>query len=364
MLTLVTNFSKVLLFLAYDSWSHDFLWVFPLFYNTSNASCNISNLLRWFPDFVGEKVDSYNKCIIYGDINIHCDMDDNYEKQWLDNILDSFDLKQMVDVPTHESGHTLDILITPTLDNLIISSLISDHWFVEFKIKFEKAIRQKKEIAFRLLCRIDDDVLVERLSNMLHKSNVVDDWNLVSYFNNSMTEIIDQLAPKKEKRLNSQHTNEWYTEESLHLRQEVRKYERKYRKSNLASDKIIFKTIFNSYRIHLWHARKSYINNVFKDCGNNQRKLFHTLNRLVSKKQENTLPEGDNQELSENFCRFFFDKIDKIQKDLEGYDNFTPNSSNAHLLSNFMSVDYIDAVEIVRNTKSTCFTDPCPARMI
>ena len=35
------------------------------------------------------------------------------------------------------------------------------------------------------------------------------------------------------------------------------------------------------------------------------------------------------------------------------------------MLSNFISVDYIDVVKIVRNTKSTmCFTDPSPARMI
>ena len=91
-------------------------------------------------------------------------MDDNYEKQCLDNILDSFDLKQMLDVPTHRSGHTLDVLKTPSLDNLIIPSLkatykISDHWFVECKIKFEKAIVQKKEIVFRPLSKIDDDVL-------------------------------------------------------------------------------------------------------------------------------------------------------------------------------------------------------------
>ena len=86
---------------------------------------------------------------------------------------------------------------------------------------------------------------------MSHKSNLVDDQNLVSYFNNSMIEIIDQLASEKKKRLNIWHTSEWYTEESLHLRQKVRKYEWKYMNSNLASDKIIFKTILNSYRIHL-----------------------------------------------------------------------------------------------------------------
>ena len=102
-----------------------------------------------FPYFVGDIVDSYKKFIICGNINIHCDMDDSYEKQCLDSILDRFDLKQMVDVPTHESGNTLDVLITPTLDNLIISSSkatykISDHWFVEFKIKFEKSHSTKE----------------------------------------------------------------------------------------------------------------------------------------------------------------------------------------------------------------------------
>ena len=129
-----------------------------------------------------------------------------------------------------------------------------------------------------------------------------------------MIEIIDQLAAKENKRLNIWHTNEWYTEESLHLRQKVRKYGWEYRNSNLASNEIIFKTILNSYRKQLQHARKSYINNLFNDWGYNQQKIFHTLNRLVSKKQENTLPEGDNQELSENFCRFFYDKKDKIQR--------------------------------------------------
>ena len=128
-------------------------------------------LLDEFPNFIGDILDSYKKFIICGHINIHCDMGDNYEKQCSDNILDSFDLKQMVDVPTHESGHTLDVLITPTLDNLIISSLkatykISDHWLLECKIMFEKAIVQKKEIVFRPVSKIYDDVLAERLSHM------------------------------------------------------------------------------------------------------------------------------------------------------------------------------------------------------
>ena len=34
---------------------------------------------------------------------------------------------------------------------------------------------------------------------MMHKGNLVNDQNLVSFFNNSMIEIIDQLAPEKKK---------------------------------------------------------------------------------------------------------------------------------------------------------------------
>ena len=161
-------------------------------------------ILDEFPNLIGDIVDSYKKFIICADINIHCDMNDNYEMQYLHNILDSFDLKQMVVVPTHESGHTLDVLITPKLDNFITSSpkatyKVSDHWFVECKIKFEKAIIQKKEIVFRPLSKIHDDVLEDKLSDMSHKSNLVDDQNLVTYVNNSIIEIIDQLAPKKKK---------------------------------------------------------------------------------------------------------------------------------------------------------------------
>ena len=113
----------------------------------------------------------------------------------------------------------MDVLITPTLDKLIISSpqttyKISDHWFVECKIKSENAIIQKEEIVFRPISKIDDDEPTEKLSNMLHKSSLVHDQYLVSYFYNSMIEITDQLALKKKKRLNIRHTNEWYTEES------------------------------------------------------------------------------------------------------------------------------------------------------
>ena len=52
------------------------------------------------------------KCIIAGDINIHCDnADDNLTIQ-LNELLSAFNLTQVIDVPTHNKGHILDVAIT------------------------------------------------------------------------------------------------------------------------------------------------------------------------------------------------------------------------------------------------------------
>lgn len=50
--------------------------------------------------------------MIIGDFNIHVDdPNDVYAVEFLD-LLESMRLMQHVDVPTHEQGHTLDLVIT------------------------------------------------------------------------------------------------------------------------------------------------------------------------------------------------------------------------------------------------------------
>ena len=67
-----------------------------------------------------------------GDVNIHIIEKEDQDAQTLLNMLAAFNLKQHVNIPTHNLGHTLDMIITPATyhGSLIAGPYISDHRFI------------------------------------------------------------------------------------------------------------------------------------------------------------------------------------------------------------------------------------------
>ena len=61
--------------------------------------------------------------LIVGDFNIHVDSSNNESKGFLD-ILNANGLTQHVTSPTHQKGHTLDLVITREQSNLLSGSPI------------------------------------------------------------------------------------------------------------------------------------------------------------------------------------------------------------------------------------------------
>lgn len=57
--------------------------------------------------------------LIMGDFNFHIDDLTNFYAREFLNLLDTFNMSQHVNEPTHQSGHTLDLLITRQGSNLI-----------------------------------------------------------------------------------------------------------------------------------------------------------------------------------------------------------------------------------------------------
>ncbi len=65
-----------------------------------------------FSELLGDMSLKFDKFLIVGDFNIHvCCPADPLVKDFL-NIIDSFNLEQSVKVPTHEHGHTLDLVLS------------------------------------------------------------------------------------------------------------------------------------------------------------------------------------------------------------------------------------------------------------
>ena len=85
-----------------------------------------------FTDLVIEELPKHQYLIIMGDINIHTnDMEDQDAQIPLDTIA-PFNLKQHVNIQTHNLRHTLDLIITPATyeGSLIAGPYLADHRFI------------------------------------------------------------------------------------------------------------------------------------------------------------------------------------------------------------------------------------------
>ena len=92
--------------------------------------------------------------VIAGDINIHMDAIEIYSSKFND-ILDSFNLQQHVEFPTHIRGHTLDVIITnnevPCISKVGAKEYhdISHHSLVSFNVNVTPLVKTEKRITFR-----------------------------------------------------------------------------------------------------------------------------------------------------------------------------------------------------------------------
>jgi hypothetical protein len=87
-----------------------------------------------------------------GDFNFHLDDCGDADASTFSDLLTSFGLKQHVRGPTHEKGHTLDLVITKADTALIWSSVsrdlcISDHYPVFTTLAIPKVLNPTREIS-------------------------------------------------------------------------------------------------------------------------------------------------------------------------------------------------------------------------
>ena len=81
--------------------------------------------------------------VISGDFNLHLDDLRDYDTKKFMNLLETFSLSQHVSGPTHLSGHTLDLIITRSSDDIVLASPkttfpISDHFINQCPIGFSR----------------------------------------------------------------------------------------------------------------------------------------------------------------------------------------------------------------------------------
>ena len=134
---------------------------------------------------------------------------------------DSMSLCQHVTQPTHELGHTIDLIIMRQSDSIICDSpvmdhLFSDHLSVLTTLRATKPKIISKERIYRKIKSID----LDSFCNDLAASEVCQDTprelnELVDCYNRTLTSVLDKHAPLQRKIITQRQRIPWYNDQIL-----------------------------------------------------------------------------------------------------------------------------------------------------
>ncbi len=171
------------------------------------------DFIQEFSELLSAIVPSFDKILILGDFNIHVCCPSKPLVRDFFNLLESFDLLQCVFGPTHEHGHTLDLVLSLgfSVDNLkIVDTVFSDHKTVLFSANFPCDVLSNVSVpvASRVLtphtassfsAAFEVYPLLTLFESPCHSMDLEE---LVNQFNASCSDILDVVAPFKAHRKN------------------------------------------------------------------------------------------------------------------------------------------------------------------
>ncbi|XP_051791360.1 uncharacterized protein LOC127529974 [Erpetoichthys calabaricus] len=281
-------------------------------------------------------ITNYDTLLIVGDFNFHIDNQCDQKVKEFMNLLDSFDLRQLVNQPTHKAGHTLDLVITKGLKvdiKQVIDIGLSDHFLLLFNIEIMIENTHEKHIVKK---RFFDSSAALKLSNILtnqsvYSANYNSEENVnskVERFNTKVRAAVDLVAPEKTVKKSSSIVIPWKTQRVSDLKRTCRRAERKWRKTKLTIDYEILKVKITEYNNTVHLERRCYFSKIINNNASNPRVLFSTIDRLLNPGHSMECLQNTSSETCEAIAVFFNQKINDIRNNIVHLPNTDPNNVN------------------------------------
>lgn len=313
--------------------------------------------------------------LITGDFNFHLDDTGNTNTIKLNEMLETFGLKQHVSIPTHSSNHILDLLITRSTTDINISSIestlyLSDHCFIECELSIPRPLHSKKEISYREMKKINIDDFKADLRCLDRRcENMANLDELTHCYDNVLSRILNTHAPVRRKLLKVKRLTPWYNDELRELKVRRRSFERKMRKTKLQVDWIAYRRICNKYCYLLNKARSEYYTTLINDSSNDHKKLYRIVNSLCDVPREDPLPPHNNLgQLANRFNEYFFRKIELIRENVDSIVVESPlvEYRNPEIkLASFEILSFEDIHDVIMQLSSaSCKLDPIPSWLV
>ena len=329
-----------------------------------------STFLDDFSEFLAIIHPNYDNILITGDFNIHVDNKENLRAIRFTDLLESMDFTQHVNKPTHNRGHTLDLVITKGLNTKISSisdPLLSDHYCIFFtveKIKIQKNVQRR--VMKRYLTPAVEEQFKRLMNTDTNKTHNLDEKDPVTSFNTKVKMALDSIAPLKHKNIAKQ-TAPWRNEDIKLLKKSCRKAERKWRRTKLQTHRDTYLELRSAFNKALRSARKDHFSNLITTNQNNPKVLFSIINSLLNPDSK-TANEMSSPTKCEEFAAYFRDKISDIRVEIT---RTKPANSGLKIpypalnatMNQFAPVNMETLSKAVSKlSPSTCALDPIPTK--
>ena len=259
------------------------------------------------------------KCIIAGDINIHCDVtDDRYTMQF-NNLLTAFNLSQFINKPTHKKGHTLDVVIACSeevkVHGVEVNNIeLSDHYLLSFSASCTAPRSYYKTITYRKKVDHDEfsDCLVEVLNNIPISNSFSE---TICEYNDRLSALVENKCPKVTKEVKIVDEAPWFDNDYKELRKERRRAERKFKRSGDEVDHIAFKDLRKKTTLAASEKKKEHYVAKIQNANNKPKMLFSVVKTLMDAQPMRVLPTSTSDtKLANDFLTYFREKIAKIRE--------------------------------------------------
>ncbi len=255
---------------------------------------------------------------IAGDFNIHIDNAEIKTAKEIITVLNTFDLIQHVHGPTHNRGHTLDLLISRGLNisSIVIKDVaLSDHLCIFFDILFSVTTESRSVSVIRKRCISENTSALFMKAISLTPSISADSVDLLlDSFNSKGKNVIDDIAPARVSKKNGRQKSPWRKSTAVQsMKRQCRKAEQMWRKTKLEIHYSIYKDSLHAFNVELATARQTFFSNLINSNLNNTRTLFDAVERLTNPPSQIPSEMLSDSKCNE-FASFFSEKINNIRK--------------------------------------------------
>ncbi|KAF7251817.1 putative RNA-directed DNA polymerase from transposon BS [Varanus komodoensis] len=265
------------------------------------------------------------RMLVLGDFNLHAESGLTGAAQDFMASMTAMGLSQHVIGPTHERGHTLDLVFSTGQEeddlrvrNLCLTPLSwSDHLLVRFVLESGLSLYKSADpiVWARPRSRMDPDGFLKALGEFPADKTGAPVEALVELWNGEMTRAVDTIAPKRPLPPGRVRSSPWYTPELRAMKRVGRQLEHRWRKSRDESDRTHLRAHYRAYAVAVKAAKKFFSASIASSqC--RPVELFRVVQGLVRPgPKEDPMPPSKAR--CDNFARHFREKIAQIHHELD-----------------------------------------------